>query len=792
MCINENPDNYFESAFKAIGDKIIITDNNGIIEYVNPAFEKLTGYSREEALGKNPAILKSGKHDKIFYEDLWETVLSGKVFRAEFINKKKNGDLYYETETIAPIIDSQENITGLVSIGMDITDRKKIETDLKEAKEKAEEVNRDKSEYLAKMSHEIRTNMNAVIGMTSLLAEAGELNKDHKEYVTAVKNSAVWLQTLVNDILDFSKIEMGKLTMEMIDFDLRTTVEGVTQLLNQSAEEAGIELAGLIHSDVPFLVRGDTWKLRQILINIVSNSIKFTKSGGVLVLVSLVKEDKNSALFRFSITDTGVGISKNNIDSLFKPFSQVAASTAREYGGTGLGLSIAKQLCKLMGGDIGVESDEGKGSTFWFTANFEKQTAVVPVIPLSPEQVQGLNAFIMADKDVNLKVLSHYLQSLGCKYESALSETELLEKLRMSSGTSQPYQLVIVDFQSTDTGAENLAKTIKSDPSIQDIQLVLLTSIGKRGDAARMQEAGFAAFLTKPIKKTQLLDCVAVVMSPYRGAPGNDGKPKLVTRHSLDENAQRNRFRILMVEDNVVNQIITAKSLEKANYQVDIARNGQEALKSIKSQFYDAVIMDCQMPTMDGYKSTIEIRKLDGYPKYVPIIALTATDVSPEAREKCLESGMDDYLVKPCSPEKLRSVLNKWLSDESESDEAIPDVTNGFGLADEVFNKATALSYVEGRMELLVKLSAQFINDYPEQLSKIQKAIQNKDIKALKHAVHAIKGAVGNLCAPAAFNAAQRLERIGKEENMVHMEDAFNGLQKEIESLKQTLKADLN
>ncbi|MGR3220650.1 MAG: response regulator [Candidatus Anammoxibacter sp.] len=776
-------DDYIANIFESIPGSLII-DEELLIETVNPAVLDLLDYEKVEIIGKplETLFVKDAETSvNSLINDLASSVVIQNVYKLLISKAGKE----------IPVLISLSEIPGndhmngkIVCIVCDITAIKKNEAELLNAKEVAEETTRAKSDYLAKMSHEVRTNMNAVIGMTSLLSEAEELNEDHKQYVKTVRSSAVWLVTLVNDILDFSKMEVGKLEIKKIDFDLRAMIEGVSTLFAHNAEEKEVELACLVHSNLPVMVRSDPWRIRQILINFVSNALDYAEKGEVLIQSTLVEETDTHATVRFVVSDNGVGISKSEIGNLFKPFSQADALISRKQTGTGLGLAISKQICELMDGEIGVESEQGKGAKFWFTIPLEKQKNVNPVVPLSSEQVSGLSVLIVADKDVNHKVLSHYLSSWGCTYGSAAGGTEAVDKLRKSVGTPDEYKLVLVDYLATGISVEKLAQTIKGDPSLRTIRLILMTSLAKRGDAGRVHDAGFAAFLTKPIRKDQLFDCVATVKG-FQYASPEEGKPGLITRHSLVEKVRVDQARVLLVEDNIVNQTLAVSILEKAGYHVDIACDGLEAVKAVKTHFYDVVLMDCEMPKMDGYEATKEMRQIDSFAKYVPIIAVTATHTKPGDKENCLQIGMNDYLAKPYMPKELRDIVSKWLDDEPVFEDIQLPQVQGEGPGSEVFSKSAALVYVDSDIDLLKTLVRQFLDDYPVKLSKIRDAIENKNSKAIKHASHAIKGAVGNLYAGATFNAALRLEKIAYDGNTHEIAEAYNMLEKEIDKLKQ-------
>jgi PAS domain S-box-containing protein len=727
--------------------------------------------SPDKLLGKSVAEVLPPELAEQFMRNIERAMQSGdtEIFEYQLATNDQVKDFE------ARVVTSGED--EVLTIVRDITKRKRLERDLIAAREAALDASRAKGEFLTNMSHEIRSPMNGVIGMTGLLLET-KLGAEQREYAETVRSSADALLTIINDILDFSKIEAGKLQFETLDFDLRESVEGVARLLADRTQAKGVEMVTLIERGVPTRLRGDPGRVRQVLTNLAGNAVKFTEQGEVVIRVSRENGTDTHATLKFDVIDTGIGIPEEAQGRLFQPFSQADGSTTRRYGGTGLGLAISKQLVEMMGGRISLTSAEGKGSTFSFTARFEKQPGADSVRPARTE-LEGLRLLVAAARHATREMVGAECSGHAMSVCEATSGAEALETLRGEAARGAPCDIAVLDLRLGEMDGLTLARKIKSDPAIASTRLVMLTPLGFYKDDL-VKAAGIEAIVTKPVKQSQLLDRLAKVISgAEHSTESESAAAQLAPARALSH------ARILIADDNLVNRKVALGQLRQLGYSAEAVASGPEVLEALEKQTYDLILLDCQMPEMDGYEVTAEIRRREGASKHTPIVAVTAHAME-EARKKCLDAGMDDYLSKPVKVEALAAVLDRWVPGAGESAEV--SVEESFAV--DLFANMRKFAGNAVSPELVIEVIELFLADAPARLEAMREGLARDEAGAVGKAAHALKGGCHYVGATKMAELCNKLEDLGHAGAVEGMEGYLSALELEFDRVRRFLEAE--
>ena len=759
----------------------------------NPAFEKLFGYTQQELIEHGPDLLFSddpnGTAEALAYT---RAILDGNTVKYIGQRTRKDGTMA-DVEMLGVPVLVESEMVSVLELYLDITE-------LVSARREAEAANQAKSEFLANMSHEIRTPMNGVIGMINLALDT-DLTDEQYHFLLNARESSQALMRLLNDILDFSRIRAGKLALETIDFDLRSVVENVIHTLSSHAESKGLEIAGLVAPGTATLLRGDPGRLRQVLFNLAENAIKFTQKGEVSILAEMKQETEKAVTIRFAIKDTGIGISQERQDAIFERFIQADGSTTRKYGGTGLGLSISRQLVELMGGEIKIQSQVNQGSTFYFTAVFQKQEKQAPEQNRLPKKLLGIRTLVADDSAANRHFISRMLETYGAQTTVTSDARQTIEALREGIAQGKPYRLLVLDMQMPETESRTVLQMVSKDPAMHDLRILLMTSLAQRLGTGRLREFGVHGYILKPITQKMLYDTILSIF-------GLKEEWKTLTARlpsgttALSE-LQRRRIRILIAEDNSINRELVVSMLSKQGYQLDSVENGKKAVEHLEREHYDLVLMDVQMPEMDGLEATRKIRMSPGPNQRIPIIALTAHAMAGD-EQRCLSAGMDGYLPKPLDPQVTIRMIDKLARGDIREGEPVrpepvrkaaseppsrPVVRNT-----EPVELENALPRFSHDMAFFTDLLGVFLESSNDKVEEFKDAIYGKNYENLSIYSHNLKGVAKNFSASRLADACEKMFDAANarqdsiiENQIEEIENAINELKEYHVSLMKTL-----
>jgi two-component system, sensor histidine kinase and response regulator len=745
---------------------IISTDVDGVINLVNTGAERMLGYSKEEMLEQSPSMFHLPSEVEArgieLSREFGQPIQGFEVFVAyarrgdhderEWTYVRKDGQHLRVALSVTAKQDHEGIVNGFLGIAVDITTRHRAETELLKAKEAAEAANRAKSDFLANMSHEIRTPLNAIIGMTELVRDT-ELDVTQREYLSMVQESGESLLSVINDILDFSKIEAGKLSLERVSFDLRELLGDTMRSLALRAHRKRLELACHVTPVVPALIEGDPHRLRQVVVNLVGNAIKFTERGEVVLDVDVERVNDDELTLHFQVTDTGIGISPDQLHTIFEAFEQADTSTTRRYGGTGLGLAISSRLVDLMGGNVWVESEVERGSTFHFIARFwvASPDADSNVSTIYPPMLQGLRVLVVDDNATNRRILIEILTNWMMEPTAVASVAEAVKQLEQMADAGQPYAMILTDASMPDVDGFALARKVQENRVLCRSMIMMLTSGDRPGDIRKCKELGIAAYLVKPIKQSELLDAILVAIGGQSALTGGQEASSFSTRKTNRPKS------ILLAEDSLINQKLAIGLLEKWGHRVTVANDGREAVDLSARETFDLILMDVQMPELDGLDATRLIRRREETTgEHLPIVAMTAHAMKGD-RELCLEAGMDDYLMKPIRAEQLFQALEKISFSTNEKQMNASEPTASDHVDWDLAHRA-----VNHDEELLHQVVEAFLEEGPQLIETMRKSIDSAEWKQFQRAAHTLKSGLRMFGIAALAEDVERMELSAK------------------------------
>lgn len=751
---------------------VIITDPDGVIEYVNPKFAETSGYTVEETIGKTLKIPEHPSMPKEVYREIWQTIHRGDTWRGELINQRKDGSVFWEMVSISPTKNVEGSITHYIAVKEDISERMLARAELEQARDEADQANRTKSEFLANMSHEVRTPVNAIIGMSHLVLQT-DLTERQRDYLTKIRSSSQSLLGIINSILDYSNIDAGRMSIDAFDFRLEDVLDNLRDLLETKARDKGLKLSVIADESIPGAVVGDPFRLGQVLMNLGNNAIKFTEEGHVSIVVETVELNDEQVTLSFAVRDTGIGLSDEQIARLFRPFTQIDGSTTRAFGGTGLGLAIAKRLIEMMGGEMGVRSRLGEGSDFHFTLDLKRQSlGFVPRLLPHPS-LKGMRVLVVDDSRTSQTVLCETLESFSFSSAAVSSGEAALLELEKNNGEQgeNSYRVVLMDWKMPSMDGLEVTRRIKNHPTLKTKPaVILITGYGREDVIYQADKCTLDGFLLKPVNPSLLYEAILTAVGPRElGTGGSDTGDADRDDKQAAAGTEMQGCRVLVVEDNPLNQEVAEEILVDMGLTVFIANNGREAVEAVHEDAFDLVLMDVQMPVMDGFEATAEIRREPRF-ENLPIIAMTAHAMTGD-RERCLAAGMDDYTSKPIDTEHLFEVLSRWITPREPTPPAAQETIVAAG-DEEVLpvslsgiNLEAGLNRVGGNRELFRKLLQQFFDDHRSVLETVRTALQLDHRESGLRILHTLKGVAATIGAEGVHVAARELEACVKNRN---------------------------